>query len=244
MTVGMLMVTTAKSPVELSAWRVLTGLGIGGVLASINAIAAEFSNARRKNLGVAIMAIGYPIGGVLGGQVVQGLLKTGDWRLVFYFGAAVTAVFVPLVFILVPESVHWLAQNQPRRRAEKINRALERMGHSVIAALPLISVEARKPSIADIFSPALCDDADRYARLLLPCHDVLLRAEVDPENHAGYGVCRFLRRGSVDLGESWGRHRWGGVRTVGNAVRHEGTDHRGDDHVHGDGDVLAIARTI
>ena len=155
MTVGMFMVTTAKGPAELSAWRVLTGFGIGGVLASINAVAAEFCNARRKNLGVAIMAIGYPIGGVLGGQVVQGLLKTGDWRSVFYFGAAATVAFIPLVLLWVPESVHWLAQNQPANALDKINRALKRMGHAVIAALPRLPAATRKPSIAEIFGPAL-----------------------------------------------------------------------------------------
>src|ERR1700761_5667797 len=86
MTVGMFMATTSKGTVDLSLWRVLTGFGIGGVLSSINAVAAEFSNAKRKNLSVSIMAIGYPIGGVLGGKVVQQLLVGGDWRNVFYFG--------------------------------------------------------------------------------------------------------------------------------------------------------------
>ena len=155
MTTGMFMVTTAKGPTDLSAWRVLTGFGIGGVLASINAVAAEFCNARRKNLGVAIMAIGYPIGGVLGGQVVQGLLKTGDWRSVFYFGATATAVFIPLVLLWVPESVHWLAQKRPAGALENINRSLKRMGHAVIEALPPLPALARQPAMSDIFAPAL-----------------------------------------------------------------------------------------
>ena len=41
---GMLMATTATGLVALSVWRVVTGLGIGGMLAAINAVAAEFSN--------------------------------------------------------------------------------------------------------------------------------------------------------------------------------------------------------
>lgn len=155
MTAGMFMATRAHGVVDLSLWRVLTGLGIGGVLASINAIAAEFSSARRKNLCVSIMAIGYPIGGVLGGLVVQNLLKTHDWRSVFYFGAAMTAVFIPLVLALVPESVHWLTRKQPVGALEKINRTLGRMGHAVITALPSIPLETRKRSIGDIFSPTL-----------------------------------------------------------------------------------------
>jgi MFS family permease len=151
----MFMATTSRGTVDLSLWRVLTGFGIGGVLSSINAVAAEFSSAKRKNLSVSIMAIGYPIGGVLGGKVVQQLLTTGDWRTVFYFGAAVTAVFIPLVLLFVPESVHWLTQKQPAGALDKINRAMKRWGHAPIAALPAISVAARKRSIADIFGPGL-----------------------------------------------------------------------------------------
>jgi benzoate transport len=155
MTVAMFMATTAKSVEALSLWRVLTGLGIGGVLASINAVTAEFSNAKRKNLSVSIMAIGYPIGGVLGGLVVQKLLKTADWRSVFYFGATATAVFIPLVLMFVPESVHWLARKQPAGALERINRTLRRMGHGSVATLPPLSPEVRERSIADIFKPAL-----------------------------------------------------------------------------------------
>lgn len=155
MTLGMFMATTAKGTVDLSLWRVLTGLGIGGVLASINAIAAEFSNARRKNLCVSIMAIGYPVGGVLGGLVVQSLLKHGDWRSVFYFGATITAIFIPLVLLFVPESVHWLAHKQPAGALQKINRALGRMGHPPISALPALPEQGRRRSIADIFGPGL-----------------------------------------------------------------------------------------
>jgi MFS transporter, AAHS family, vanillate permease len=155
MTAGMFMATHSQGVVDLSLWRVLTGLGIGGILASINAMAAEFSNARRKNLCVSIMAIGYPIGGVLGGLVVQDLLKSHDWRSVFYFGAAMTAVFIPLVLVFVPESVHWLTRKQPVGALEKINRTLRRMGHAAIGALPPIPLETRKRSIADIFSPTL-----------------------------------------------------------------------------------------
>ena len=56
MAVGMYMVTTVKGLVDLSIWRVITGLGIGGMLAAINAVAAEFSNEKRRHLSVSIMA--------------------------------------------------------------------------------------------------------------------------------------------------------------------------------------------
>jgi MFS family permease len=136
-------------------WRFTTGLGIGGLLATSNAVAAEFSSLRRRNLSVSLMAIGYPVGAVLGGLIVKELLRDHDWRSVFYFGAAITAVFIPLVFLVVPESVPWLAQKQPEGALKRINRAMVRMGHAAIAAMPAISAEAKKRSVRDIFAPEL-----------------------------------------------------------------------------------------
>jgi benzoate transport len=155
MAAGMVGATTTTSIVSLSVWRIVTGLGIGGMLAAINAVAAEFSNARRRYLSVSLMSIGYPLGAVLGGIVATRLLRTNDWRSVFYFGAAVTTVLIPVVFLRVPESVHWLARRQPADALEKINRALTRMGRATVAALPTLTAETRQRSISDIFAPGL-----------------------------------------------------------------------------------------
>jgi benzoate transport len=153
MTLGMIMATRAKGVYDLSVWRVFTGVGIGGMLAAINAVAAEFSNARRRSLSVSLMAIGYPIGAVIGGSVAALLLKQGDWRLVFEFGAAATALFIPLVLWLVPESVSWLCRRQPAGALAAVNRSLNRMGHTQVAELPAISIETLKLTVFDIFSP-------------------------------------------------------------------------------------------
>ncbi len=155
MTVGMIMATRAKGVYDLSVWRVFTGLGIGGMLAAINAVAAEFSNARRRSLNVSLMAIGYPIGAVVGGSISALLLKQGDWRVVFEFGAAATAAFIPLVLWFVPESISWLCRRQPAGALAGVNRGLGRMGRPPVAALPELSADERKRSVGDIFSAQL-----------------------------------------------------------------------------------------
>jgi benzoate transport len=155
MTLGMFMASRAHGVYDLSVWRVFTGLGIGGMLAAINAVAAEFSNARRRSLNVSLMAIGYPIGAVVGGSIAAVLLRQGDWRVVFAFGALATAAFIPLVFWFVPESVAWLCQRQPAGALAGVNRTLTRMGHPQAAELPANSAEARKRSVGDIFKPPL-----------------------------------------------------------------------------------------
>ena len=67
MSVGMFGASRAGGVATLLVWRLLTGVGIGGMLASINAAAAELSNQRWRSLAVSLMVIGYPVGGVIGG---------------------------------------------------------------------------------------------------------------------------------------------------------------------------------
>ncbi|MBW8841054.1 MAG: MFS transporter, partial [Sphingomonadales bacterium] len=150
MATGMFMVTTAHDIVTLSVWRVITGLGIGGMLAAINAVAAEFANRRRRNVSLAIMVIGYPIGAVLGGSIAAQLLKGSDWRAVFEFGAIVTACFVPLVWFLVPEPVQFLISRRPPGALDRVNATLARMGHAPVEALPAVSADEGRASLTDI----------------------------------------------------------------------------------------------
>jgi benzoate transport len=155
MSFGMIMATTVSGLVDLSIWRVVTGLGIGGMLAAINAVSAEFSSTRRRHLSVSLMSIGYPLGAVAGGIVAAQLLQGNDWRSVFYFGATVTAVLIPITYFVVPESVHWLARKQPAGALDKINKAMVRMGHPTTTALPTVAADVRQRSASDIFGPGL-----------------------------------------------------------------------------------------
>ncbi|MEG3153216.1 MFS transporter, partial [Sphingomonas sp. ZT3P38] len=105
MTIGMLGAATANGVEVLSAWRVLTGLGIGGMLAATNAAVAEAANAKNRSLAVVLMAAGYPVGTIIGGSISAVLLSMYDWRAVFVFGAVCSVLFIPLVLWRAPESV-------------------------------------------------------------------------------------------------------------------------------------------
>lgn len=155
MAAGMLGATTAASPVQLSIWRVFTGLGIGGMLSGINAVVAEFSNKRWRSLCISLMVIGYPLGGTFGGMFASRLLANYDWRSVFYFGAAATAILLPAMYFLVPESVHWLTRKQPANALERVNGALKRLGYAAVSGLPEVRESDRRKSVGDIFSPGL-----------------------------------------------------------------------------------------
>ena len=152
---GMSAATIAWDVTSLSLIRLITGLGIGGMLACTNAMVAELANARARSLAVAIMAAGYPVGAILGGSVASYLLIAGDWRDIFLFGGIVTALFLPLSLWLLPESIGFLVQTRPQGALLKINRLLARMGHAPATALPPLDAAAPKPSFAALFAPGL-----------------------------------------------------------------------------------------
>ncbi|MGV3590176.1 MAG: MFS transporter [Gammaproteobacteria bacterium] len=157
MAVGMFLATTSGSVEALMAWRVFTGLGIGGMLSTTNAVVAEFTNTKRRAMCISLMVIGYPLGGVICGEVGKALLDDGatNWRVMFTAGAILSAVLIPIVYFFVPESVHWLTRKQPEGALDRINAALRKLGLATAAALPQLASDVRKKSVSDIFSPSL-----------------------------------------------------------------------------------------
>ncbi len=155
MSSGMYLASIASSVVLLSAIRLVTGLGIGGILASVNAMAAEFSNRRCRNLSVSLMAAGYPLGVIIGGSIASLLLASFDWRAVFLFGAILTLVFLPLAWLLMPESISYLMHKRPAGALQRINRCLKRMGHATIESLPPEPAEQPHISMTRLFRPDL-----------------------------------------------------------------------------------------
>lgn len=157
MTVGMAMVSTAASLMDLAIWRILTGLGIGGMVATLTTMAAEFSNARRRNLSISLIAIGYATGAVVGGSAAAYLLQSFDWRTVFQLGAIMSGLFIPLVWTVVPESVGYLTEKQPPNALARLNRTLVRMRMPQLATLPAPASAGTTARLGflELFSPAL-----------------------------------------------------------------------------------------
>ena len=139
MTFGMYLAAISQGVNDLSAYRFFTGLGIGGILATTNALVAECSNLKNRAMCVMLMVGGYPLGIVIGGIISGQLLQSYDWRSIFYFGAAVTSAILVLVWFLLPESVSFLASKRSENALHRINATLVKMGHVALAALPEIT---------------------------------------------------------------------------------------------------------
>lgn len=155
MTVGMFGSALASNITILLVCRFVTGIGIGGMLASTNAMVSEFANAKYRHLCVILMATGFPVGAVVGGAIASQLLTIYSWHSVFLFGAIVSCAFMVIVAFLLPESVMYLVNKGDRTALGKINSILAEMKIAPLSQLPKPTVLASKFSYANLFTPKL-----------------------------------------------------------------------------------------
>ena len=135
-TLGMFLSALSQSAVQLFGLRILTGLGIGGMLASINVITAEYASDKWRSTAISIQATGYPIGATIGGTIAAILITYYGWRSVFLFGGLVSAAMIPVVILRLPESLDFLLARRPVNALEKLNALLVRMKRDKATQLP------------------------------------------------------------------------------------------------------------
>lgn len=155
MALGMYGAAVAQTISMLCVVRLFTGLGIGGVLASISAMSAEFSNFKNRNFCVSLMATGYPLGVIVGGTIASILLANFDWRSVFLFGSVISFLAIPLTWYLLPESISFLDQKRPHNALERINKTLKHIGKAPIANLAAAEQSQKIVGISRLFQADL-----------------------------------------------------------------------------------------
>ncbi|WNC67020.1 MFS transporter [Thalassotalea nanhaiensis] len=130
LTIGMAVAGLAPNVWVLGASRVFTGIGIGGLLAAATATSSDYCNNKNRALAVTLVAGGFAFGVYMGATFLAPLLKQYDWRVTFYLGAAMSLLFIPLVYALVPETVSFLERKRPEGALERIQKIMKRLGHS------------------------------------------------------------------------------------------------------------------
>ena len=98
-----LMTMQATSFEMLFAARLLTGLGFGGALPNVMAIAADVSDERKRGSTAAVMFCGMPVGGSTV-ALLSWLGYHGEWRPLFLIGGIIPLVLAPLLFFLMKET--------------------------------------------------------------------------------------------------------------------------------------------
>ena len=156
--VGMAGGALAQSVTQLTFWRLVTGIGVGGVTACINVIASEYSNPRMRGLGIGLYTAGFGVGATLGGVGAAALLNGVGWRGIFVVGAINSIVVMVVIAALLPESAAHLISARPRNALARLNRIAARLGQPALVELPVRAAERRAGlgrQVAEIFGPVL-----------------------------------------------------------------------------------------
>jgi len=153
---GMIFSAMADGPLMLGILRVITGLGMGGIIVSGNVIASEFASTRWRGLAVSLNTTGYALGAVVGGLVAVWLQAQFSWRGVFMFGAGITVVAFFVLLVRMPESVDFLYLSKSPRALERVNALARKMGKIEVTELtsPAVSTAPAKAenSVVKLFS--------------------------------------------------------------------------------------------
>lgn len=154
---GMILAGFAPTAVLLGAFRVITGLGIGIILACVNVLLSEYSSHRYRGLAIGIYTAGFGIGAGFGGFAAVALMGDAPdgWRTVFLVGGVVTVLSTILTFLVLPESVEFLAQKRPRGVLQKLNRIADKIKQPRLESEAEIPTPAPVPKsrLAELFKP-------------------------------------------------------------------------------------------
>jgi AAHS family 4-hydroxybenzoate transporter-like MFS transporter len=126
-----LLAARSTSVTELLILRFIGGIGMGGIMPNVMALAAEYSSRKARVAAMIIVGNGFNVGAATGGFVAAWLIPQFGWRSVLYFGGAIPLVIAVLMLFLLPESLQFLALRG--KNPAKIGKWLRRIDPSAPA---------------------------------------------------------------------------------------------------------------
>jgi AAHS family 4-hydroxybenzoate transporter-like MFS transporter len=99
----------ANSYWSLLSLRFIDGLPLGGMLPLAWALNIEYAPKRYRATIVTVIMMGYSLGTALGGPIAIWLIPKFGWKSVFVFGGAFSLVCAGVLFVILPESIRFLA---------------------------------------------------------------------------------------------------------------------------------------
>jgi benzoate transport len=200
MTLGMVGTGLAKGLAVFLVCRGLAGIGIGALLASIATMVAEYAPTRSRAFAMGMFQSSYQIGAILTGLVSLWSIPTLGWQATLVGAGLVSALALPLVWFVLPESLHFLEHSQHQGALEKSNALRLRLGQPEYTALPpKPSSDKRTLVITGLFREGL----------LLP--SLLLWLSIFMAFAVLYFVTNWIPRLSTEAGLSIEKAIWAGM---------------------------------
>jgi len=117
MSLGMLASALVGNVELLMAARLVVGTGIGTVLATMAALAAESAPAGRQDMAVGVVQAGFPLAAVATGFASAAFLESHGWQALLLWAAAITLLMLPLAWAILPAHLPGTAADHLSSRA-------------------------------------------------------------------------------------------------------------------------------
>jgi MFS transporter, AAHS family, 4-hydroxybenzoate transporter len=117
---------------QVVALRVLTGIGIGGLMPNAIALNSELAPKRLRATLIVLMFTGITAGAGVPGAIQAWLIPRYGWQIMFWIGGLAPFIVAACLLFTLPESVKFLAL-RPQRRRELLKTARRLRGDLAIA---------------------------------------------------------------------------------------------------------------
>lgn len=132
----------APTPEIFGLFRLIGGLGMGGVIPVAAALTIEYSAPNKRSFNYGLMYSGYSLGIVAAALAALFVLPLGGWRAVVAIGAA-PVVLIPIIWKFLPESLEFLESKGRRTEAKALASKLRIADYKpVVQVAPAAGVQA------------------------------------------------------------------------------------------------------
>ena len=121
MSAGMLASGSVPDVWWLMAARIVVGMGIGTVLATMAALSAEAAPEGRANMAVGFVQAGYPLAAVFTGFAVSLTIHAQGWQVILLMAGVVTLIMLPIAWFILPKHM----QTKERAQHSALNTVIE-----------------------------------------------------------------------------------------------------------------------
>lgn len=131
---GIFTLATARAHdlTEMTALRLLTGVGLGAAMPNSTTLLSEYVPLRSRSLLIAVMFTGFNLGSGMIGFLAAGLIPAFGWRAVLALGGALPLLLTLPLLLLLPESARFMIVRG--RPAARIGAVLGRVCRTRFAA--------------------------------------------------------------------------------------------------------------
>lgn len=153
MGLSVLLTAFSETITQLIIMRLISGLGIGCMLATTATLTSENVLNNSKDFWVSLVISGYPVGAVVSGYIAAAVIPSHGWESMFILAGLITLLTIPLIFFFLSESPQFYLKKQPKDALAKANKILIKMNFEPLGSLPKMGLNTNKnPQVSKLFS--------------------------------------------------------------------------------------------